>query len=149
MCYARTRPRRKVWRRLRSPPRLPREGERRGGEAVIDGKTELPKPQQPRASSPIIDPDFALDTGKATLGQSVYGAKCVICHGLGAVAGGYAPDLRASPVPLSVEGFSDIVREGALKRRGMPGFSELTNPELEAMRHYIRKRARDAVAKSL
>lgn len=115
---------------------------------VLDGKAELPKPQQQQALKPIIDAEFALDSGKVARGNSVYGAQCVICHGIGAVAGGYAPDLRASPIPLAAEGFSSIVREGALKHRGMPGFSELTDADLEAMRHYIRKRARDAVTHS-
>ena len=58
------------------------------------------------------------------------------------VAGGYAPDLRASSVPLSAEAFAAIVRDGALLNRGMPSFSEFSDDELSALRHYIRQRAR-------
>jgi quinohemoprotein ethanol dehydrogenase len=89
-----------------------------------------------------------VDPRKAKLGQQVFTGKCVICHGIGAVAGGYAPDLRASAFPLTPEGFSMVVRQGTLEQRGMPKFSELTDNEMEAMRHYIRKRARDALVKS-
>ncbi len=113
---------------------------------ALDGKAELPKRQQQQALQPITDPDFHVDTGKAAHGQSVYRANCVICHGIGAVVGGYAPDLRASPLPLSSDGFARVVREGALQQRGMPRFSEFTDDDLEGIRHYIRQRARDAVA---
>lgn len=74
-------------------------------------------------------------------GKHLYSA-CVICHGTAAVAGGYAPDLRASPVSLSPEAFKAIVQGGALESRGMPGFEEYTDAELDALRHYIRDRAR-------
>ncbi|HUS17928.1 MAG TPA: PQQ-dependent dehydrogenase, methanol/ethanol family, partial [Chloroflexia bacterium] len=58
------------------------------------------------------------------------------------VAGGTAPDLRASPIPLAGPAFTAIVSGGALESRGMPVFEELTDQELEAIRHYIRERAR-------
>ena len=63
-------------------------------------------------------------------------------HGPGATAGGTAPDLRASTIPLSADAFTAVVRNGSLESRGMPRFSELTDQELEALRHYIRYRAR-------
>ena len=69
-------------------------------------------------------------------------SRCVLCHGPGAVAGGTAPDLRASTVPLSREAFAAVVRDGGLESRGMPKFAELTDAELDALRHYIRYRAR-------
>jgi quinohemoprotein ethanol dehydrogenase len=59
------------------------------------------------------------------------------------VAGGIAPDLRASPVPLSAEAFAHVVRDGALVSRGMPGFGELNDQQLEALRHFFRQRARE------
>ena len=66
----------------------------------------------------------------------------MICHGTAVVAGGYAPDLRASSNPLSSGAFTAIVRDGGLVTRGMPSFEELSDDELEALRHYIRQRAR-------
>ena len=88
------------------------------------------------------DPSFVLDADKVKRGQWVYGEKCTICHGVAAVAGGSAPDLRASKVPLSAEAFASIVRDGALMSRGMPPFTELGDDDLESIRHFLRERAR-------
>jgi quinohemoprotein ethanol dehydrogenase len=65
---------------------------------------------------------------------------------MGAIAGGIAPDLRASPVPLSAEAFAHVVREGSLQARGMPRFPELTDAKLESLRQFLRQRAREALA---
>ena len=68
-------------------------------------------------------------------------SRCQLCHGPGAVAGGTAPDLRASVSSAERRAFSLTVRAG-IEARGMPKFAELTDPELDALRHYIRYRAR-------
>jgi quinohemoprotein ethanol dehydrogenase len=65
---------------------------------------------------------------------------------MAAVAGGIAPDLRASPVPLSMEEFTHVVRDGALQARGMPRFAEMSDQQLESLRHYLRQKARDDIA---
>jgi quinohemoprotein ethanol dehydrogenase len=70
-------------------------------------------------------------------------SRCQLCHGPGAVAGGSAPDLRASTIPLNAALFSLTVRTG-VEARGMPKFTELNDRELDALRHYIRYRARMA-----
>ena len=41
-----------------------------------------------------------------------------------------------------------MVRKGSLESRGMPKFAEFTDRDLEAMRHYIRERARLATRSS-
>ena len=61
---------------------------------------------------------------------------------LGAAVGGYAPDLRASPIPLSADAFKAVVQGGGLEARGMPRFEELSDDDLTAIRHYIRERSR-------
>jgi quinohemoprotein ethanol dehydrogenase len=61
---------------------------------------------------------------------------------MGVVAGGIAPDLRASPVPLSPEAFTHIVRDGSLAARGMPRFAELSDEQLDSLRHFLRQKAR-------
>jgi quinohemoprotein ethanol dehydrogenase len=110
---------------------------------ALDGTAKLPDSPPPVAKvEPVDDPDFVVDAVKAAAGQRVYARQCTICHGSGAVAGGYAPDLRASPVPLSAEAFKAIVHGGALEARGMPRFDEFSDADLEAMRHYLRERAR-------
>ncbi len=119
-----------------------REYPRRMLTFMLNGDAKLaPSPAPLAKVEPIDDPDFVVDAAKAEKGKHVYTA-CVICHGTAAVAGGFAPDLRASAVPLSPEAFKAIVHGGALEARGMPKFEEYTDADLEALRHYLRERAR-------
>ena len=64
----------------------------------------------------------------------------------GAVSGGYAPDLRASQALLYDEAFKEIVVTGSRVQQGMPRFHELSDADLKAMQHYIRRQARKATA---
>ena len=73
--------------------------------------------------------------------QYYYQGRCQYCHGTAVISGGAAPDLRASPIPLTKEGFSQVVRGGTLVSRGMPRFEDIDDAELEAIRYYIRGRA--------
>jgi quinohemoprotein ethanol dehydrogenase len=113
---------------------------------VLDGRAELPPTPPPGRETPIDDATFAVDAAQAKAGSDVYSRRCVACHGLAAVAAGYAPDLRASRVPLDADGFESVVRGGALLPRNMPRFDELTDAELESLRHYLRARARESLA---
>ena len=108
---------------------------------ALDGNASLPPSPAPVAKvEPLAAPDFKVDPVLAEKGKHVY-MGCVICHGSAAVAGGYAPDLRASPVPLSHEAFKAIVQGGALESRGMPKFEEFTDEDITALQHYLRERA--------
>ncbi|MCK5769257.1 PQQ-dependent dehydrogenase, methanol/ethanol family [Algiphilus sp.] len=118
-----------------------REHPRRLLVFALDGDAELPESPAPGRPEPLPGSDFVVDAAKAEQGKKVFGRLCVICHGTAAIAGGYAPDLRASAVPLSAESFDAIVRDGALLGRGMPDFPELSDAETAALRHYIRQRA--------
>ncbi len=108
---------------------------------VLDGAAKLPPTTPPIKAQPLIAPDFKLDERRARAGSHQY-LRCTVCHGSAAVAGGDAPDLRASPVPLSRDRFAAVVRGGALVEGGMPGFPELTDAQLDQLRHYIRAKAR-------
>ena len=108
---------------------------------VLDGSARAPASPPPARPMPVDDPEFVIDAARAQRGATVY-RMCILCHGMDAVAGGYVPDLRASAVPLSKEAFERIVRGGALLERGMPAFDELSDEDLEALRHYLRERAR-------
>jgi quinohemoprotein ethanol dehydrogenase len=88
----------------------------------------------------VDDPAFRVDPALSLKGRALYD-KCLICHGTGVVAGGFAPDLRASGVPLSADAFAAVLA-GGLASRGMPPFPELTAQDQSALRHYIRDRAR-------
>jgi cytochrome c-550 PedF len=81
------------------------------------------------------------DKHAAEIGASAYGNNCARCHGLGAVSGGIAPDLRN--LPLGKEGdefFSMRIRHGSI-RNGvtyMPAFADIFSEEaIWAIRTYI------------
>lgn len=120
-----------------------REHGRRLVTYVLDGTGAAPPKAAPSKVEPIRDPSFKIDEQLAAQGKLIYGTQCTICHGTGVVAGGYAPDLRASPVVLAAPAFKAIVQGGALESRGMPKFDEFTDAELTAMQHYIRQRAEE------
>ncbi len=115
---------------------------------VLDGKARLPPTPPPTPAVPIDDATFKVDVGLATRGSAVYGDNCLGCHGLGAVSGGSAPDLRASPIPLDGNAFTQVVRNGILVSRGMPRFAELSDDDLQSIQHYLRQRARESIAAS-
>ena len=83
------------------------------------------------------------DQAKWLAGIIAYHQQCVVCHGTMAVGVGTAPDLRASAVPTSAEAFRAIVHDGALTAKGMPQFDQIGDAELEAIRHYLRHRAKE------
>ncbi|MEZ5498513.1 MAG: PQQ-dependent dehydrogenase, methanol/ethanol family [Steroidobacteraceae bacterium] len=112
---------------------------------TLDGKARLPGTPPPAQAVAVDDPTMQIDSGKAERGAVLYARKCTTCHGLAGVAGGFAPDLRASPVALSAAGFASVVRGGALELRGMPAFAELDEDALESIRHYLRQRARESL----
>ncbi len=108
----------------------------------LDGKKDLP-PQPPRFfPRPIKDPEFILDEDLAIQGYNEYW-KCFNCHGDGMFGGSMAPDLRASPIPLDFNSFAAVVRDGLKNNMGMPSYPEMSDEQLEALRHFIRKRARE------
>ena len=109
-----------------------REHPRRLLAFALDGSASLPPTPPPRRVEPLAAPGFVVDASTVPLGLEQY-SRCMLCHGPGAVAGGSAPDLRASAVVLSGESFASVVRDGTLEARGMPKFPELTDRELAAL----------------
>ena len=105
---------------------------------ALDGQVELPPSPPPVLPTLVAGEDFQVDARLAEAGGPIYAGKCVMCHGAGAVSGGVAPDLRASPVVLSREAFEEVVLRGGLRANGMSRFPDLTPEDSEALRHYIR-----------
>ncbi len=75
------------------------------------------------------------------IGASAYGQNCARCHGLGAVSGGIAPDLRLLPTDAATdEYFKGKVQSGAI-RNGvtyMPSFKDVFKEEaIWAIRSFI------------
>ncbi len=115
---------------------------------TLEGTGVLPAAPPPSRAVPIDDPGFVVDADKASRGTEIFGADCMTCHGPGAVAGGTAPDLRASPIAMDPAGFGQVVQQGVLQSRGMPAFPEFTPGDLESIRHYLRLRARESLRES-
>jgi quinohemoprotein ethanol dehydrogenase len=105
----------------------------------------MPPSPPPQAALPIDDPALVVDAAKAAEGSTIYARSCALCHGGGVVSGGSAPDLRASPVPLSREGFAAVVVKGERSSAGMPSFPAYGERELDALASFIRTRARETL----
>jgi quinohemoprotein ethanol dehydrogenase len=111
---------------------------------ALDGNASLPANiPEPRRAVPIDDPALVIDAAAAARGGAIFERGCASCHGGNARAGGYAPDLRASPITLSPDAFRTVVQKGALETRGMPKYGELGDREIEEIRLYVRKAARE------
>ena len=67
------------------------------------------------------------------IGKGAYNTNCARCHGLGAVSGGIAPDLRAlgGPDEDTDEYFIGKVQEGVVRNGNvyMPPFKDVLSPE--------------------
>ena len=108
----------------------------------LEGNAAL-APMPPKVfAKPIRQDDFVIDPMLAEQGNKLWRSRCVLCHGAGVVSGGYAPDLRASTIPLYDEALHDVVVNGSRATAGMPRFKELTAGDLKALQHYIRQEAR-------
>ena len=76
---------------------------------TLDGDASLPPTPRPTVAQPVDVPEFALNEGLVRAGAVVY-ERCQWCHGIGAIAGGGAPDLRASAVPMNPAAFAAAVK---------------------------------------
>ena len=110
---------------------------------ALDAKTPLPPSPPPAMATPLDLPAFKIDTALAEQGRKLYAGTCLYCHGAGMVSGGAAPDLRESPIAGDHEAFKNVVLSGALVMNGMPQYKELKDPEIDALLHFIRLRARE------
>jgi quinohemoprotein ethanol dehydrogenase len=109
---------------------------------ALDGKDQLPASDIPPLKA-ADDPTFSSNSELETRGATSFGMTgCLVCHGWNAVGGGSAPDLRGSTYPTNREAFIAAVKGGALVSAGMPAFPELDVEEIEAIRQYLRARAR-------
>ena len=108
---------------------------------ALGGTARLP-PAPPRfRPTAVADPGYRANPEVEGRGNMVYHSNCGQCHGVDAVSGGAAPDLRASPLLLSAGGFKAVVHDGALLTAGMPVYPELDDAQLEAMRQWLRAAA--------
>jgi quinohemoprotein ethanol dehydrogenase len=109
----------------------------------LKGAASMPEMPPPVFPQPLAQADFEVDGLLAEQGNKLWAKHCVLCHGAGAVSGGYAPDLRASSIPVYEDAFADVMG-GSRQAAGMPRFTELTAADRKALQHYIRREARAA-----
>ena len=115
---------------------------------AIGGTDKLPAFQTPPLTPPA-DPDFKPDPARVMKGAMGFaGGSCIVCHGMNAIGGGAAPDLRYSPIIVDKDAFRAVVKDGASKPAGMPQFANLTDEQLEDIRDYLRARAKQAPAEA-
>lgn len=108
----------------------------------LDGTAKLPENEKIDPIVLIDDPKLKFDDKVVAEGSKIFGGHCLACHGPGAIAGGAAPDLRASQIVQNKETFKAIVGMGGLEKAGMPKFDELSDKQLEAIRTFVQYRAR-------
>lgn len=108
---------------------------------ALDGKAAMPKVGAPVVPKPIVPADFNVDEALAARGKDVYSNTCVVCHGAGAASGGYAPDLRASPIFATPAALKTVVRDGVKVPMGMPRYPDMPDADLEALQHFVRQQA--------
>jgi quinohemoprotein ethanol dehydrogenase len=113
---------------------------------ALDGAAHLPPAPPTYKFVAVDDPTFVPNPTAEKSGEIGFSGRCFTCHGGAAIAGGMAPDLRASPLILSSDGFRAVVQGGALLNNGMPQFEEMAPAELENIRQYLRKRAHETHA---
>jgi quinohemoprotein ethanol dehydrogenase len=105
---------------------------------ALDGTANLPETNLP-ARIPAIDPDFVPDEQKVVAGAMAFAHNaCIVCHGINAVGGGAAPDLRYSSIILNELAFKTIVKDGALVSKAMPANPHIDDEQLELIRYYLR-----------
>jgi quinohemoprotein ethanol dehydrogenase len=109
---------------------------------ALDGELDIPaQTNPPTFPKPIDAPGFVVDASLIEQGSWLYKESCSMCHGGGAVSGGYAPDLRASPLVIADDAFKEVVLKGVKRMNGMPDFKDFSEEQVQALRHYIRHQA--------
>ena len=109
---------------------------------ALESRQRLAAAPPPVSITPVQDPGFKPDAKAESAGEAWFYTLCAGCHGANAIAGGGAPDLRASAAIVTDKAFRDIVTQGALLQQGMPRFEALPSRDAESVRQYIRSRAR-------
>ena len=89
------------------------------------------KSNSEQSPSPISRPELR--------GKSVFDLTCATCHGLDGLGGEHAPDIirRTEVRTLSDQALLNLIHDG-IPQRGMPGFSDMTAEDSQAVVAYLR-----------
>lgn len=99
--------------------------------------------------NPYRSADESIKSLAIRIGDGAYNQNCARCHGLEAMSGGIAPDLRELDADAyGDEWYQERVRNGAVRNGAvyMPRMADhLSQEALWAIRTYIEKRAEDTL----
>ena len=109
----------------------------------LGGKAKMPLPRAvPSGPVPALPAPASTET--VARGRALYHVRCWMCHGDSVVNHGGVPDLRRSAAIHDADAFGAFVLGGVAETSGMPNFSkDLTGEQVESIRAYVIKRARD------
>jgi quinohemoprotein ethanol dehydrogenase len=115
----------------------------------LGGTAQLP-PESPWVRAPL-EPPFPSGTPEQLAeGALQYARYCGGCHGDAAYGSTVLPDLRRSALIRDGEAWAKVVHGGALHAQGMVSFADVLNlQQIEAIRHYVIKRANEDKALGL
>ena len=109
----------------------------------LGGAAALP-PAPSAERLPLDPPPFRGTEAQVAAGSYAFGRYCSQCHNDAAVGSTVLPDLRRSAALENRDTWMAIVHDGALKDNGMVSFApSLSRDEIEAIRHYVIKRANE------
>ncbi len=111
---------------------------------AIGGTAQLPD-EDLTPPAMVDDAAFRVDAARAQAGGAIYARRCALCHGGSLNAGGAAPDLRRSMIPLDNASITSVLHEGVLRDNGMPQFEDVSADEIVSLQHYIRQTTRTAI----
>ena len=113
---------------------------------ALDANAKLPPAPGPDFNVETLDdPSIKIDPMAAQRGRDFFNQNntCAACHGPDAATPGtIAPDLRKSHVAIDPVAFRSALRDGTLRRGGMPLFDDLSNATIDDLYMFIRQQAR-------
>jgi quinohemoprotein ethanol dehydrogenase len=108
---------------------------------VLDGKAKL-EPVRGIEKPPLSVVEHEATRADVERGATLFGRRCSMCHGIGAVSGGPIADLRYA-LPGTYDLFDRIVRQGMYQGLGMPKFDFLSESEVAAVKSYVLSRRKE------
>ena len=115
----------------------------------LGASAQLP-PESPVPLPPLDPPATTGTPEQIAEGARQYGRFCGGCHGDAAYGSTVLPDLRRSALIADSKAWASVVHDGVLRDQGMVGFANVLNlQQIEAIRHYVIKRANEDKALGL
>ncbi len=115
----------------------------------LGARAQLP-PESPVPRPPLDPPATTGTPEEIAEGAQQYARFCGGCHGDAAYGSTVLPDLRRSALIADSKAWASVVHEGARRNQGMVSFASVLNAkQIEAIRHYVIRRANEDKALGL